>query len=84
MEAMVSSPSFPCFTFNVLAMRKKDGLIAKGWIGHKPCHVTIDIRASMTIAKPHIFAGLPKKKTSRQRYAHVIQGDPPCLEGGTG
>jgi hypothetical protein len=84
MKAFVSSPSFPCFTFNVPAMRKKYDLIAKGWIGHKPCHVPIDTGASMTIARPQIFAGLPNKKTSKQHSAQVTQGDPPCLEGGTG
>jgi hypothetical protein len=72
MEALVSSPSFPYFTFNVLAMRKNSGLIAMGWMGHKPCHVTIDIGVSVTIARPHIFAGLPEKKSSRQCSAHVI------------
>jgi hypothetical protein len=45
-----------------------DSLITKGWICDKPCNVTIDIRASVTIARPDITTHLRKMS-----QLHILQ-----------
>jgi hypothetical protein len=45
-----------------------DSLITKGWIRDKPCNVTVDTRASVSIATPDITACL--RKMSR---LHILQ-----------
>jgi hypothetical protein len=54
----------PRFIMNVLARRTNGSLIAEGWIQDKPCRVTIDIGASVTIVRPDV-AGQPERKPSR-------------------
>jgi hypothetical protein len=49
----------------VLSKGRNDSLIAESWIQEKPCHVTIDTEASLTIARPDIVAGQPKRQPSR-------------------
>jgi predicted aspartyl protease len=44
--------------------------MAEGWIQGKPCRVTIDTGASVTIARPNMVAGQPERKPSR---THVLQ-----------
>jgi hypothetical protein len=46
------------FTLNVLAERVANNLNTEGWIGGRPCLVTIDTRASVTTARPDITAEL--------------------------
>jgi hypothetical protein len=54
-----SSITPPLFTVKVLAEWAKGILTADGWIQEKPCRVTIDTRASATVDRPDIVAGLP-------------------------
>jgi hypothetical protein len=49
-KALLPSLSSSCFILTVLIKRNGDSLIVKGWVGYKPCYVTIDIRSSVTIA----------------------------------
>jgi hypothetical protein len=56
-----SVPLSPRLTVNVLAKWTEDSLIADGWIQERPCRVTIDTGASVTIARPDIVAGLPER-----------------------
>jgi hypothetical protein len=44
-------------TLNVKSERAENTLIAQGWFGDKPCLVTIDTEACVTIARPYIVAG---------------------------
>jgi hypothetical protein len=55
-----SSITPPLFTLKVLAKWAKGSLTADGWIQEKPCRVTIDTGASVTVARPDIVAGLPE------------------------
>jgi hypothetical protein len=41
-----------------------DRLITGGWNQDKPCRVTMDTGVSVTIARPYIVAGQPKRKPS--------------------
>jgi hypothetical protein len=62
MEKVMVSPFMPPrYTLSVSEKHNHDSLQAEGWIGEKPCLVTIDAGASVTITRPHITAGLPEK-----------------------
>lgn len=45
-----------------------------GRIGNKPCIVTVDTGASVTIARPDIVAGLPERETTKKAYLRTISG----------
>jgi predicted aspartyl protease len=53
------------FTLKVLAKWAEGSLTADGWIQEKPCRVTIDTGASVTVARPDIVEGLPIRELSR-------------------
>jgi hypothetical protein len=65
-----SSITPPRSTFKVLAKWAKGSLTAVGWIQEKPCRVTIDNGASVTVARPDIVAGLPESELS---WPYVLQ-----------
>jgi hypothetical protein len=66
---------------NVTAMRINDSLIIKGRRENKPYHFTIDVRDSVTTAKPDITTRLPKSKQSWKFSADCIQVDKLDLGG---
>jgi hypothetical protein len=68
---LTSPPSPRRFTLNVLAKGPEDRLIADGWIQEKPCFVTIDAGAFVTVARPDIVVGLPERQPSRQYVLQV-------------
>jgi hypothetical protein len=69
-KALESSASSLCFTCSVLT-KNDDSLHTEGRIGDRPCLVTIDTRASVTIARLDITSDLPK-------FCRLRQGRP-CL-----
>jgi hypothetical protein len=81
---LVSPPSFP-FTLNILTKKSDDNLIAKGWIWDKPYCVTIDTRASVTMARHDIIAGWSKRKPSQLYVLQIASGETiPVPKKGTG
>lgn len=60
---------------NVLAKGTEESQIAEGRIHEKPCRVTIDTGASVTIAIPDIVAGQPKRKPSRAYVLQMASGE---------
>jgi hypothetical protein len=70
-----SSPPSPRFTLQVLTNGSDDSLIAEGWIQGRPCRVTIDTGASVTIARPDIAAGQPWRKPSRPYVLQLASGE---------
>jgi hypothetical protein len=58
------SPSVSYFTISVVAKARDDGPVSEVWAGYKLCLVTIDTRASMTIAMSGITVRVPKRKPS--------------------
>jgi hypothetical protein len=68
----------------MLVDRSDDSQIAEGWIKDKPCHVTIDIGASVTFARPHITSGLPEDVESAVHSPYGVRGGPLCLQGCAG
>jgi hypothetical protein len=47
----------------------------QGWIGDKPCLVTINIRASVTIARPSITSGFPERKPNQCYILQMASGE---------
>jgi len=70
-----SPHSTPRFTLNILRQGMHDSLIAEGWIQGKPCQVTIDTGASVTIAHPDKVAGQPERKPSRTYVLQTASGE---------
>jgi predicted aspartyl protease len=70
-----SSITPPRFALKVLAKWAKGSLTADGWIQEKPCRVTIDTGASVTIARPDIVEGLPEKELSRPYVLQTASGE---------
>jgi hypothetical protein len=58
----------------MLAKRNDDSLYVKGRIGDRPCLMTIDTGASITIARPDITAGLPETKPSWLYVLQMVSG----------
>jgi hypothetical protein len=64
----------------VSTKRSNDSLNAEGWKGDKSCLVTTDTRECMTITRPDITTGLPKRADPALCPADVIRRNLPCLE----
>ena len=69
-----ASPT-PHFTLNILGQGIHDSPFAEGWIQGRPCRVTMDTSASVTIARPDIVAGQPDGKPSRAYILQTASGD---------
>ena len=54
-------------------------MIAEGWIQGKPCQVTIDTGASVTIARPDIVAGKPERRPGRTYVLQTASRETPRL-----
>jgi hypothetical protein len=59
----------------VLAKWAEDSLIADGWLQERPCRVTIDTGASVTIARPDIVVGLPEGKPNLSFVLRTASGE---------
>jgi hypothetical protein len=70
-----SSVTPPRFTVKVLAEWAEGRLTADGWIQERPCRVTIDTGASVTVARPDIVAGLPERELSRLYVLQTASGE---------
>jgi hypothetical protein len=79
-EVSESSITPPRFTLKVLAKWAKGSLSADGWIQEKPCRVTIDTGASVTVARPDIVAGLPESELSRPYVLQTVSGEIPVVK----
>jgi hypothetical protein len=52
--------------------QQKGVIIEKGWIQDKPCLVTMDTRASVTITRPDITVGLPNREPSQPCILQMV------------
>jgi hypothetical protein len=59
----------------VLGKWTQDSLIADAWIKERPCRLTIDTEASVTIARPDIVAGLPERKPNLSYDLSTASGE---------
>jgi hypothetical protein len=51
--------------------RTEDRLVADVWMQEKPCRVTIDAGAFVTVARPDIVVGMPERRPGRQCVLQV-------------
>jgi hypothetical protein len=52
----------------------RTNLRVNGRIGDKPCIVTIDTGAAVSIARPDMAAGLPEREVTRKTYVRSVSG----------
>jgi hypothetical protein len=62
------------YTTSMSTRTEENIMMIQGWIGDEPCLVTLDIRSSLTLARPDIAAGLPERK-SRRRALKTASGE---------
>jgi hypothetical protein len=51
------------------------GLVTQGWVGDKPCLVTVDTGAYMTVARPDIAAGWPERQPKPGLVLQPVSGE---------
>jgi hypothetical protein len=51
------------------------GLVTQGWVGDKPCLVTVDTGAYVTVARPDIAAGWPEKQPNPGLALQTVSGE---------
>jgi hypothetical protein len=54
--------------------RTEERLVTDGWMQERPCHVTIDAGAFVTVVRPEIVVGLPERRPGRQCILQVGLG----------
>jgi hypothetical protein len=76
-EGMLTSPlHLSNTTFNITADRDSNSLFAQGWNGDKPCFMTVNTGASITIAR------MARKEVKLMPHAaNGIWEDPPHPKG---
>jgi hypothetical protein len=74
-EMMVSSLQPPHYALSLLDKDSHNSLKVEGQIGDKSCLVTVDTRASVTIARPDIRAGLPQKDPPMKCILQMASGE---------
>jgi serine/threonine protein kinase len=51
------------------------GLVTQGWVGDKPCLVTVDTGAYVTVARPDIAARWPEKQLNPGLALQTVSGE---------
>jgi hypothetical protein len=61
--------------------RADPSLVTQGWVGDKPCLLTIDSGVYMTVPRPDITAGWPKIQPNQSYMIQTVSGEGlPILE----
>jgi hypothetical protein len=55
-------------------------LFTQGWVGDKPCLVTVDTGAYVTVVRPDIAAGWPERQLRRFKLQRVSGEKLPTLK----
>jgi hypothetical protein len=55
--------------------RNGNRLVAQGWVADKPCSITIDTGAAVTVIRPDIAAGLPEREPSTKCALQTASGE---------
>jgi hypothetical protein len=60
----------------IVSTEKADpSLFTQGWVGDKPCLVTVDKGAYVTVARPDITAGWPKRQPNQCYTLQMVYGE---------
>jgi hypothetical protein len=52
----------PHYALTGVTEQTDTSLVTQGWVGDKPCRVTVDTGAYVTVARPDIAAGCPERE----------------------
>jgi hypothetical protein len=55
----------PHHAFTIITENTNPSLVTQGWVGAKPCLVTVDTRAYVTVVRPDIAAGWPERQLNQ-------------------
>jgi hypothetical protein len=59
-------------TLTVITENEDPSLVTQGWVGDKPCLVTVDTRAYVTVARPDITAGWPERQPNQRLMLQMV------------
>jgi hypothetical protein len=65
----------PHHTLIVITENTDLSLVTQGWVGDKPCLVTVDNRAYITVARPDTAAGWPKRQPNQRFTLQTVYGE---------
>jgi hypothetical protein len=64
----------PYQALTVITENVDPSLVTQGWVGGKPCHVTVDTGAYVTVARPDIAAGWPERQPNQRFTLQTVSG----------
>jgi hypothetical protein len=50
-------------------------MVTGDWVGEKPCLMTVDTLAYVTVARPDIAAGWPERHPNQRFTLHTVSGE---------
>jgi hypothetical protein len=65
----------PHHALMVITENADPSLVAQGWVCDKPCLVTVDTRANVTVARPDIAAGWPERQPNQRFRLQTASGE---------
>jgi hypothetical protein len=65
----------PRYALNVITEKAALSLVTQGWVGDKPCQVTVDTGAYVTVARPDITAGWPEMQPNPSLTLQTVSGE---------
>jgi hypothetical protein len=58
-----------------IIMENANPMVAQGWVGEKPCLVTVDTGVYVTVARSDIAHGWPERQPNLRLTLHVVSGE---------
>jgi hypothetical protein len=70
----------PHYALTGITEKSDTSMVTQGWIVDKPCRVTVDTGACVTVARPGIAAGGPERQRNPAFMVQTVWGNPIHLE----
>jgi hypothetical protein len=65
----------PHYALTDITRKHDTSLVTQGWVGDKPCRVTVDTGAYVTVARPDIAAGWPEREPNPSFTLQTVSGE---------
>jgi hypothetical protein len=65
----------PHHALTIIMVNADPSLVTQGWVGDKPCLVTVDTGVYVTVAKPDITAGWPERQPNQRFLLQTVSGE---------
>jgi hypothetical protein len=65
----------PNHSLTVIMENTDLSLVTQGWVGEKPCLVTVDTGAYVTVVRPDIAAGWPERQPNQRFLLQTVSGE---------